>query len=50
MAPVHGKSVARPKDVYKWIENDYQARLVMLRDLETGGPTANARGGRLRGS
>ena len=31
----------RPKDVYKWIKNDHQAPLVMLRDPETGGPTAN---------
>ena len=31
----------KPKDVYKWMKNDYQAPLVMLKDPETGGPTAN---------
>ena len=31
----------RPKDVYKWIKIDYQAPLVMLKDPETRGPTAN---------
>ena len=33
----------RPKDVYKWIKYDYQAPLVMLKDPETGGPTANVK-------
>ena len=34
----------RPKDIYKWIKNDYQAPLVMLKDPQTGGPTANVDG------
>ena len=31
----------RPKDVYQWIKNVYQAPVVMLKDPETGGPMAN---------
>ena len=31
----------KPTDVYRWIKNDYQAPRVMLKDPETGGPTAN---------
>ena len=30
-----------PKDVYKWIKNDYQAPLVIVKDQETREPTAN---------
>ena len=31
----------KAKDVYKWIKNDYQAPLVVLKDPQTGGLTAN---------
>ena len=33
--------LGRPKDVYRWIQNEYQPPLVMLLDPETQQPTSN---------